>query len=308
MLPGERPSRTVWQRLKRGEKCVVCGHVGHCTIAENRSVAKCMRLASKQPVTTGDKLGWIHRLAPDQVATVKTFTPAKAPVRSADEWAKLDSTFQRNAQARDVVRLETGLGVSLDALARLCVGWVSARELEQLDTRCKSTGAWTFPMREPGGKIVGIRLRTPDAFKYAVNGSHAGLFIPRHVQLRETVALCEGPTTCAALLTLGFNAIGRPSCTGGNEYVLSLLRKFKPSLTVVFGENDDAKPLPGGKVFYPGQDGARELLKRVQSARFPACMVLPVAGKDARDWLKAGATKAVVEYEIQDALRMKVSA
>lgn len=293
MPPTTRPS-SGWKRLKRGEKCPVCAHAGWCTISGDGEAAKCMRLANDRPVKGG---GWVHKLQPGQAATVKTFTPEAAPKRTRETWLKLATRFRANGKIRNIDKLADDLGVSAESLHRLRIGWAGARELKELDTRCRSTGAWSFPMRTPDRHVVGIRLRTASAFKYAVAGSGEGLFIPSEMPLDSgEIHVVEGPTSTAALLTMGFVAIGRPSCSGGVELVKALVRAADIQSVIVWGDRDTAKPLPGGRKLYPGQDGARALARQLAPLCAVRVVIPPV--KDARDWLRAGADRATVERTI----------
>ena len=54
----------------------------------------------------------------------------------------------------------------------------ASRELRRIGTKCRSTGAWTFPMCDSSGGIIGIRLRTTTGFKFSVAGSRQSLFMP----------------------------------------------------------------------------------------------------------------------------------
>jgi phage/plasmid primase-like uncharacterized protein len=120
-------------------------------------------------------------------------------------YAGLASIFRRSYNPNRLDRFAAELGVSMNSLLRLSVGWSEDHD------------AWTFPMRNANGKVVGIRLRRPDGRKVSVTGGHEGLFIPRGRDLYpgEPLLIAEGPTDTAALLDLNFMAIGRPSCTGG---------------------------------------------------------------------------------------------
>jgi 5S rRNA maturation endonuclease (ribonuclease M5) len=66
------------------------------------------------------------------------------------------------------------------------------------------------------------------------------------------VLICEGPSDTAALLDLGFSAVGRPSCNGGRKLLVELVQQRKPSSIVIVSDNDS-----------PGQRGA--VLKALRS-------------------------------------------
>src|SRR5439155_12311592 len=86
----------------------------------------------------------------------------------------------------------SSLGLSATSLLRLGVGWSAPYR------------AWAFPMRDAGGAIRGIRLRTVAGKKFCVRGSKDGLFIPEESAAVGPLLVCEGPTDTAALLDMGF--------------------------------------------------------------------------------------------------------
>jgi hypothetical protein len=85
---------------------------------------------------------------------------------------------------------------------------------------------FTFPMKDSNGRIVGIRLRLPSGRKLAIKDGKEGLFYPGDLQPGGRLLAAEGPTDTAALLDLGFSAVGRPSCNGGIRHVLQLVRRL----------------------------------------------------------------------------------
>ena len=107
------------------------------------------------------------------------------------------------------------LGVSVESLRRLGVGWSAKHR------------AWAFPMSNAAGDVLGIRLRLPGGKKLSVKGGKEGLVHSRRGPLRLPsgrllLLIAEGPTDTAALLDLGFSAVGRPSCTGGVKLLVEL--------------------------------------------------------------------------------------
>ena len=92
-------------------------------------------------------------------------------------------------------------------------------------------------MRTGGGEIIGIRLRNGGGRKWAVNGSRSGIFIPQGLKLDSTLYVCEGPTDTAAILDMGYDAIGRPDCTGGAGMVADFCRG-KMLEVIIITDND----------------------------------------------------------------------
>jgi hypothetical protein len=181
----------------------------------------------------------------------------------------------------DLQRLAASLGVTVESLQRLAVGWSSNHH------------AWSFPMRGPAGQVLGIRLRRPSGRKYAVTGGHDGLFLPDALPdgAGGRLLVTEGPTDCAALLDLGLAAVGRSSCTGGVRLLVELVKQRRPTEVCVIADGDA-----------PGQRGAGNLAA-VLLAYAPAVRIAtPPAGiKDARQWKQRGATAADVAAVIDAA-------
>ena len=160
---------------------------------------------------------------------------------------------------------------------------------------CVEHGAWAWPMHDVKGEICGIRLRS-DQQKWAVTGSTTGLFLPSFDPLAgQDVMICEGPTDTAAALTLGFYAIGRPSCMGGVDLVRGTLSRLGVRRVIIISDNDESKLKPDGTRWYPGQEGAKALAKDI---RIPH-IVIQSRTKDIRAWLRDGAMREDVDFVIK---------
>jgi 5S rRNA maturation endonuclease (ribonuclease M5) len=237
----------------------------------------------------------LHRLRDDETwrrerPAVRSVRLAPAPGSQSD----LAALAARYATAVDATRLHAladGLGLSAESLTRLRIGWAAEHR------------AWAFPMVDAAGKVGGVRLRLADGRKLAVRGGHDGLFIP--TELPEAVPcndgrllVAEGPTDTAALLDLGFAAVGRPSCAGGIPLIVELARRAQPGEVVIVADADA-----------PGQRGAANLAA-VLVAYVPAVRIVtpPNGIKDARVWKRRGATHHGIQAAIDTApvCRLKV--
>lgn len=89
-----------------------------------------------------------------------------------------------------------------------------------------------FPMHDGDGKIIGIRYRWADGTKRAMTGSWAGLFLPNPRQESQVLWVCEGPTDCAALLSMGFWAVGLPAARQGIEHLARYIHVEQPRAVV----------------------------------------------------------------------------
>jgi hypothetical protein len=143
-------------------------------------------------------------------------------------------------------------------------------------------------MQDAAENTLGIRLRLPDGRKLSVRRGCEGLFIPGALDAGRRLLICEGPTDTAAMLDLGFSAVGRPSCTGGVRLLVELARRWRVPELVVVADSD-----------VPGQRGA-ESLASVLAAYCPVVRIIaPPAGiKDARAWKLDGAMAAGIEAAI----------
>jgi hypothetical protein len=186
--------------------------------------------------------------------------------------ADLAERFRAEVDPGRLDRLARGLGLSVDGLRRLGIGW------------CDEPRAWSFPMVDAHGRVLGIRLRTEAGRKFAVRGGHEGLFVPTDLIGAGPLLLAEGPTDTAALLDWGFDAIGRPSCSGGKGALTALVCRLRPAEVVVVADNDG-----------PGRDGAQGLAPRLV-IHVPILRVLapPPGKKDARAWRRSGASREEV--------------
>lgn len=247
-----------------------------------------MRIPSRIPVLSG---GWIHELE-DKVSVPRPTTTNGSSIRNPN-CAVIQSAFQRVASPEVIAGASRVLGVSVESLKRLHIGWCVAKKAD------------TFPMKRSDGKVVGIRYRVRDGGdrKYrALLGSKEGLFIPAGFKPREAWAIVEGPTDCAAMLDMGIETIGRPSNLGGLEIMLDLVAKYLPPFILYVGDNDE--PDESGRS--PGEKGANQFMEAMYE-RFNgirATAIYPPKGiKDARQWKLSGATKDDIKESIRMAQR-----
>jgi hypothetical protein len=199
-------------------------------------------------------------------ATDGTTPPADWPARAARYAEQMT-----DERARE---LASQLGVAAASLRELGAGY---------DARAD---CWTFPERDPAGRVVGIQRRYRDGRKRMIKGGRRGLCLPRPLAaVNWPVFLVEGPSDVAALRTLGLDAIGRPWASGGLAELASLFEADATCRPIVVVAEDDRKP--DGS--WPGMEGAlatAEYLAR--SLGRQVLFALPPDGaKDVRAWLAA---------------------
>lgn len=246
-------------RVTRANRCPICNGDTWCLIG--RSVIICMRTVSpKVKNFKGGEVGYIHpHPDPNKQPVYEPRPERKAPQVNAKrvlrDWARAHPVSQRR-----LPELAKDLGVTVGSL-------------EALEFQANGNPrTWGIPMKDGYGNYIGIRLRNEWGKKWAVLGSQAGIFIP-NVPFQARVLIVEGPTDTAAAVSLGFYAIGRPSCSGGVPHIVDWLKKCHACEAVIVSDNDD-----------PGIRGAQDLQRWLP---VPSCiLILPC--KDLREYLRFG--------------------
>ena len=219
----------------------------------------CMRIVSdKQTELSDGEIAYFHPLegARPVVAEIE-HKPEKTinTRKTLDSWSVHNRTHSR-------LKLAAQLGVS-------------DRALQMLEcTKAPHYQTWGFPMRDGYNEYTGIRLRHENGQKWAVPGSHQGIFIPQTTPQKEAF-ICEGPTDTAAALTMGLFAIGRPSCCGGAAFIRTALQRLRVRAAIIIADNDD-----------PGLRGAETMAAQVGLP----CAILVLPAKDVREFVNGGGT------------------
>jgi hypothetical protein len=262
--PVRREPRT-WRRVTRAAPCPICGKPDWCSVSEDTTAALCMRMSegAVRAVDMPHGIGHVHELG----AGVRPASPV--PMVSSIPQMALDcgAILARWRQDTEVSLLQAcaaSLSVQVNSLIRLDCTW------------SRHYGAWAFPMHDDRRRVIGIRLRTQDGRKWSVRGSHSGCFIPSGLDSRSTLLICEGATDTAAALSLGYAAIGRPSCSGGAEILVDLLKAGRRRAVVIVSDHDP-----------PGKAGARDLAERIVAHCGSLRVIDTAPHKDLRQWLHA---------------------
>lgn len=256
-------------RVSKSNRCPYCQSDHWCLIG--RSVIICMRVVSpKVKNFKGGEVGYIHP-HPDPNGH-RVYEPRPRSKTYHINTKKVLSEWSRAYPRNRLEFLAQHIGVSVASLVSL---------------ECQIAGGWpntwAWPMRDGHGNYIGIRLRNITGNKWAVTGSQAGIFIP-NTSWQKRLIIVEGPTDAAAALTLGFFAVGRPSCSGGVEHITTFVRKQRVHEVVVVSDNDD-----------PGIRGAQELQRWL---KVPSCiLILPT--KDLREAVKSGIDKSTIDSMIE---------
>ena len=271
----------LWPTVSAANPCRVCGKTDWCALGDR--AAKCMRIASAHPSKDG---GWYHFYGGEVSRPAKI--PQSRPVAPTIDAEAQIRRFAENTKQEDLDAYAGELGVNGHSL--YCLGAAVTF----------GYNTWAFPMRDGNGQAIGIRLRNSFGKKWAVTGSRAGIFLPvNHDAERDRIAMiCEGPTDTAAALTLGYFAIGRPSCNSGSEYVHAVINRLGIRRVVIVCD-DDTRERPDGVKYSPGIDGARALAKEL---KVPHVIWPPGGAKDIREFLQRGGTKQMIDASLRNAI------
>lgn len=246
--------------------CPVCGKRG-CSIDMDRGWTWCWRVAEGARATNGAG-SYLHRTDDLHTSYPHSTIPdhpeeEKPTVDMLDEAKRLHTAAIKRGR-RVIAHHAAHLGVSVESLIDLRIGWD------------EQATAWTFPMRDADGRVCGIRYRAVSGKKWAATGSRNGLFyVPRRIG-PTPLMIPEGPTDTAALLTMGFSVIGRPSAGAGlTEIVRTTLARSMP--VVIVADDDQA-----------GREAARRLGDMLAELHGRVWIFTPPT--DARAFLLAGGT------------------
>lgn len=240
--------------------CPICGGRKWCAIHKTGEYVLCQKVESD--TMYGKGAGYRHDLA----------APIDVPSPSArsdgyPDWRiqELAVLFRKRRPAPRLFQLAENTGIPAMCWDRLTVGW---------DEDVK---AFTIPMRNGASVVVGLQYRNLAGRKWSLKGSSLGLFIPTGPP-EQVVYIAEGASDCAALLSLGLFAIGRPSCNTGKCQILHFLAARRPAKVVVVSDPND-----------PGRAGTMELLREIQG--FDKIAIVPTRHKDTRCAIIESATR-----------------
>lgn len=282
---------------RRGRPCPICGRPSWCMANDEATI--CMRTPNEHPVDCqGAGVGYLYRLGDSPAParrglaspsdTIAPMAPAIPSGESGPSWTNLLHRYAVDTPADRIRHLADSLGVSVASLKRLGFVWAGPHR------------AWAIPMRDIDGEVCGIRLRAESGQKWAIKGSRAGFFLPEGnlPDQADEILVCEGPTDTAAMLDLGFVALGRPSCQGLEDQLARLLTRRQ----VVIVADNDHKTRPDGSPYYPGQEGAAKLAGILAAGPTTSVKIIyPQDAKDARAWKLAGATADLIRMRIRQA-------
>lgn len=204
-----------------------------------------------------------------------------------DRFGLMSEVWRQNMRPGWLSRAADLLGLPVEPLARLRVGW-------SVENRATS-----WPMRDDAGRVIGVRLRCPrTSKKWAVKGSRAGLFYDPDllkVDHPRRLWIVEGPTDTAAMMSIGLDVVGVPSAGGGADLLDGLARRLRPALVVIVADADG-----------PGLMGAERLADALVIVAPVSVICPPVGVKDSRAWIVGGADRVALEGAADAALVRRI--
>jgi hypothetical protein len=263
-----------WVRVSRQNPCPICGKPDNCEVSTDGTVVWCGRV-SEGSLRENAGGQFLHRLnaAADHGAQTYCVNHPRRPSRVRRDWTAALRFYGQESELA-VLALASLLGVSPEALRSLGVGWHPELRF------------WTIPERDGDGRVIGISTRFEDGSKKRLRGGRAGL---TYADSWDTgsgpILLVEGGSDVAALMSIGFSVVGRPSNCGGTDLLVDLLFDVPVKREiVVVGERDEK---PDGA--WPGRTGAiSTATKLAEGLERPIGWGLPPdSTKDSRAWLLA---------------------
>jgi 5S rRNA maturation endonuclease (ribonuclease M5) len=258
-------------RCTKGRPCPVCGKKDWCLVARDGNMAICSRIRDGAVKIQGEA-GWLHQITGGTAPRSDSSDDARViHIDVGAVHAKYERAMTRQRREEQAAML----GVSARTLEMFRVGWNSP------------DSALAIPMFEADGTVVGVRFRSQDARKWSLRGGKNGVFAPGPPYPNEECIICEGATDAFALFEIGFDGVlGRASCSTSASTLCAALQYVKQEVSIL-ADHDQ-----------PGIDGANALAGRLYAVGVRSRIATPPEGvKDARIWVKRGATyRVIVEH------------
>ena len=137
-----------WRRVRRDKPCPICGRPDWCLISTDDTAAICARVQSERRI---GEAGFLHRLQERQPSVTRRVRSVYLPLSSNSKLhlAELVGRYQAAVHDAELCKLAKRLGLTVDGLRALRIGWTGT--------------AWSFPMTNVAGAVLGVRLRSTEA-------------------------------------------------------------------------------------------------------------------------------------------------
>lgn len=284
-----------WRSVTNSNPCPICHKPDWCGRSEDGFAVICMRAENDYPTKNGGYLYVFREGAwrtPEKRlfdgGMVKVLPPLPKAPKIAPKWANQ----RRRLTTEDVSSFIAGdtrldgsesFGVreicGEDGFVELCTAWSFGLYESKSHPNCAG-----IIMRNAGGDAVGVRFRNVlTKAKTSLYGGSDGLFFDWTIFKRKVSRLfvVEGASDAICLASLGFDVVGRSSCSTGSEMIRQLINIINPRDIVYVSDNDNAKII-AGRLREAGRDGAIKLAKAVGK---PFKLISPLNCKDIRDYI-----------------------
>jgi hypothetical protein len=271
-----------WERVEvLRSTCVVCGKPDWCLRSATAAICariplcelrSCLHCRAGHPKRAGEG-GWLHQTSARSGRRRQISKCHRIP--DYIYLQQLHEAYRADVQPGQIEWWAKKLGVSAASLERLQMGWSGTCPV----------GA-TFPIQYPAGQICGISVRHFNGGKSCIRGSAmgSGLFVPTGLDNSRGLLLTEGVSDAAALLSLGLQAVGRPSISTRAEVVRRFLHANQFQRVVVVADNDGHGA---------GQVAAVALVRYLTHFVAHVDLLVPPQ-KDVRSWVNHGADRRAV--------------
>lgn len=257
-------------QVTKKNPCRICGKDSWCGIANDETVAICMKAESMRPTRNG---GWVHKLASVHHSNQRSVTRIQHPKkkdnpedRRTSDWGNRQAEFVGcySRKPHLATSLSAVLGVTTKTIERFGVGWYD------------DWGVYTMPMWSPDCVIAGFQTRAPDGNKRAITGSKMGLFLdPAMSKPDKILFIGEGFSDTATLLDWDLPAIGRPGCMASLPQAVEFCKGMDVCIIADVG--------------VPGQRGAWKLADAMMfKAKLIRVLTPPKEYDDLRGWRTSG--------------------
>ena len=144
----------------------------------------------------------------------------------AINWVSLALSYYNNYRPAIEGVIVAGLwNVRGNSLSAFNVGW--------------DNEAYTFPMYNSTLEVTGIQRAWVSGKKKAVHGSQLGLFVPTTINTK-ILFITEGVSDAIAVYDIGFDVIGKPCATFGDNIIKDFICNELISKIIIIPDNNDA--------------------------------------------------------------------
>lgn len=247
-------------RVNKDYPCPICGHYDWCGISEDETLAFCPRIYEGSLGVYGS-WGYIHKIAKNKRGKIP-YRKVKPTTKYKVNWKLLQGLYIQNYRNK--------YGGSGEDIFE--TGWDGK--------------AYTYPLYNDERVMTGIQRIFPDRNKLMIKGSKDGIFWPKELEFDNYLLICEGLSDTKTASELGYEAVGRLSCTNGHKILLALLEKKKKCKPIIVADRDDV-----------GIKGARKLAEALLNIN-PASILIPPCS-DLRAWYNVGLTRNKLDLNIK---------